>query len=627
MFSENNIKRWIISLPIIGIIFTSIVLTLLFINQSKMRHENDLIQIEKLYIKNAKKLAKDRILNVLHTINQNELLINFKSKEEFKKHTKEYLNNLRFDNNNYIFTYDLEGNTISHVKQSLVGKNRWDLKKNGKMVVQEIITNGQKPFGHFMQYTATVNPNTNLPAKKISYIKKLDNVDWIIGTGTYVEDLNVLINQKEQDLEKELNETILTTIKISVALTIFGIFIMFLPANNIFEIITRYKKILARKNETLEEKVKERTKEQDILLSLFNEADTVLFKWDYKTSSLLYVSKSISKILGYKEEEFLNHTIKYKNCIHKNDFESYKIQYQNAISDGQQYYEHKPYRIITKDNKIKWIHDYTLFVKDEEGNIESLVGYITDITLLKEHDKIISDQSKMASLGEMIGNIAHQWRQPLSTITTAASGMKLHKELDMLSDKGFYDAINAIMRNSNYLSDTIDDFTNYIKNKNTDECFVLSDVIEKNLLLLEGNIKINYIEIVKDIGFNIELNGNKHELMQVLMNLINNSIDILKSKGIDTKRTIFITTKRSEDSVIIQIKDNAGGIPTDSIDKIFEPYYTTKHKSQGTGLGLYMAHNLIKNMQGDISVSNDTFKLDDNNYTGALFTIELPIKA
>jgi len=627
MFTENNIKKWIISLPIIGIIFTSIILTLLFINQTKMSHNDDLKQLEQLYVKNAKKIAKDRIDNIISMVKQNKIIYKNKSEEQFKKDTQKFLNEFRFDNNNYVFTYDFKGNTISHVKKTLVGKNRWELEKNGVKIVQDIIKNGQKKEGHFMQYIATVNPNTNLPAQKISYIKKLDNLDWIIGTGIYVEDLNLLMKEKEKSLTNKLDNTIKTTIKIAISLTIFGMFIMFLPASNIFDIIQRYKKILARKNETLEEKVKERTKEQDTLLSLFDEADTVLFKWDFKTHQLIYVSKSISKILGFTEKEFLNNELKYKDCIHRDDFESYKMQYQEAIYSSSQYYEHKPYRIITKDNQIKWIHDYTLFVKNDEGAIESLVGYITDITLLKEHDKVMFEKSKMASLGEMIGNIAHQWRQPLSTITVAASGLKLHKELNILNDKSFYESINGIMRNSSYLSDTINDFTNFIKDKNNtnSEFFAVKEVIDKNLLLLEGNVKINHIDIIKDIENSIEVKGNRHELMQVLMNIINNAIDILKTKNIDSKKIICIDTQKIGESVIIQIKDNAGGISGDSIDKIFEPYFTTKHKSQGTGLGLYMAHNIIKSMQGEIFVTNTEFVIEDNTYNGALFTIELPI--
>ena len=624
LFAENNLKKWIVSLPIIGILFTSIVLTLLFINQTNKNHKRDILELEKLHLKHAKKIAKDRLLNIANVINNNQL-INNSTKENLQKETQKFLNNFRFDNNNYIFAYDLKGNTISHIKQSLVGKNRWSLKKDGKFVVQELIKNAQKDNGHFMEYVATINPNTNLPAKKISYVTKLKNIDWIIGTGIYVEDLKKIIEVKELNLMEELNNTIITNVQIVIMFTIFGIIIMFLPANNIFDIIKRYRKILAQKNETLEEKVKERTKEQDTLLSLFNEADTVLFKWDYKTHKLIYVSKSISRILGYTEDEFLTQVIKYKDCIHKDDFRAYKNQYQQAIDNRRQFYEHLPYRIITKDNQIKWIHDYTLFVRDDNGEITNLIGYITDITLLKEHDKIIANQTKMASLGEMIGNIAHQWRQPLSTITTAASGMKMHKELDILSDDSFFKAISGIMRNSNYLSETINDFTNYIKDDKSMELFNLKEAISHNLLLLEGNIKINHINVIQDLDSKIKVYGNKHEIIQVSMNIINNAIDILKEKNQEFNKTIFLSTKQLENSILIQIKDNAGGIDEDVIDKIFEPYFTTKHQSQGTGLGLYMAHNIISNMQGELVVSNIQYQYENISYKGALFTIELPL--
>jgi len=626
MFNENNIKKWIISLPILGVFSTSIILVFSFINQTNMSYKKDIEELEIIYTHNAKKIAQDRINNLINIINKDKTLFENMPQNQYKKHIQSLLNSIRFENNGYIFTYDFKGNTISHIKPSLVGKNRWNLEKNGKKLVQQIVKDGQKENGHFMQYTATVNPNTNLPAKKISYIKKLDNLDWIIGTGIYVEDLDRVIKDKEAKFNQELDSTIKLTLQIAIAVTLIGILVMIALSNNIYTIIQRYKKILAHKNENLEAQVKERTKEQDVLLSLFNEADTVLFKWDFKTNKLVYVSSSIYQILGFTEKEFLSASIKYGDCIHRDDFDSYKTQYQTAISQNNQYYEHKPYRVITKNDEIKWIHDYTLFVKDENEEITYLVGYLTDITLLKEHDKVMFEQSKMASLGEMIGNIAHQWRQPLSTITTAASGLKLHKELNIMTDESFISAINGIMRNSNYLSETIDDFKNYIKNDQSQEKFILKDVLNKNLLLLEGNIKTNHIDIIKDFDNDIEFYGNQHELMQVSMNIINNSIDILKTKNPTSDKFIFITTQKLDNSIVIQMRDNAGGIPNDIIDKIFEPYFTTKHQSQGTGLGLYMAHNLINSMNGDIFVTNLEYSHNDIKYTGALFTIELPLQ-
>lgn len=625
MFKEKNIKKWIVSLPIFGVLCTSIILVSLFINQTKLNYSNDIHTLENIYISHAKQLAKDRINNTINIINQKEIIFQNLPQDVYKQKIQNLLNAIAFENNGYIFAYDLKGNTISHTKKSLVGSNRWLLKSKGQFAVQDIIKYGQKKEGHFMQYTATLNPNTHLPAKKISYIKKLDHLDWIIGTGIYVDDLHMLVKEKEKKLNYELEQTIKNTVIISTVITILGIGIMIFLSNNIFNIIQRYRKILAYKNATLEEQVKERTKEQDTLLSLFNQADTVLFKWDYKTSNLMYVSKSISRILGYKEEELLNHSIKYKNCIHPEDFESYKMQYQTAVRQQRQYYEHTPYRIITQDNKIKWIHDYTLFVKNDKGEIVSLVGYITDITLLKEHDKVMFQQAKMASLGEMIGNIAHQWRQPLSTITTAASGLKLHRELKILTNESFLESINAIMRNSNYLSETIDDFKNYIKNNREQENFLLKNIINKNLLLLEGNIKTNHITIIKDFDNEIELFGRHHDLIQVTMNIINNAIDLLKTKSMNDEKLIFITTQQLSNSISLQIKDNAGGIPEDIMDRIFEPYFTTKHQSQGTGLGLYMSHNIINNMGGEIFITNLDYLHNDTQYTGALFTIELPL--
>ena len=624
-FNENHIKKYIITFPFIGIVITAIILTTLFISQMKTNHKNDIRQLKIIYQNHAKEIVKDRIDSVLSIIKQKETQLKNSPNNILETAIQSILNELTFKNKGYLFAYDLKGNTIAHIKQSLIGKNRWNHERKGLKVVQDIINKGQKEDGSFMYYTATLNPNKKQSTKKVSYVKKIPNMNWVIGTGIYTDNLDLALKEKENILKLELEKTIKITLLISFILTVIGILIMFLIANSIFNIITRYQRILAMKNETLEERVKERTQEQDNLLSLFNESDTILFKWDCKKHKLIYVSKSIDKIVGYSHEDFLNQTIKYKDCIYADDFSRYKLKYQNAIKDNKEYYEHKPYRIKTKDNQIKWIHDYTVFVRNDKNELTYLIGYLSDITLFKEYDQTIYEQSKMASLGEMLGNISHQWRQPLSTISTAASGLKIHKEMDLLTDDTFFKSINGILKNSNYLSKTINDFSNYIQEGSQNSDFKVREVLEKNLLLLDGNIKTNHINIIKDFQNDLELYGSKRELMQVVMNIINNAIDILKEKEDSLHKLVFISTKEENGKICIDIKDNAGGIPVDNFNKIFDPYFTSKHQSQGTGLGLYMARKIIKDMNGNISVSNKQYTFNDTNYTGAQFNIELPI--
>ncbi len=236
------------------------------------------------------------------------------------------------------------------------------------------------------------------------------------------------------------------------------------------------------------------------------------------------------------------------------------------------------------------------------------------------------ESEKLASMGEMIGNIAHQWRQPLSVISTGATGMILQKEVGILNEDKIIETCNSINNNAQYLSKTIDDFTNFIKGENIKKTFNLENKIDSFLKLIEGSSKNNNIKIILDLQKNITINSYENELTQCLMNLYNNAKDALVD-NVDVYRYIFIKTRIENDKIIIKIKDNAKGISKNIMPKIFDPYFTTKHQSKGTGLGLHMTYNLIVNgMDGKIEVENTKYEYEGKEYTGAMFTITLPIE-
>ncbi|WP_419783067.1 ATP-binding protein [Malaciobacter marinus] len=252
---------------------------------------------------------------------------------------------------------------------------------------------------------------------------------------------------------------------------------------------------------------------------------------------------------------------------------------------------------------------------------------VMDLSELKRKDKLLVEQTKMAALGEMIGNIAHQWRQPLSTITTAASGLKMHKELEILTEDIFVESIDAITRNSKHLSQTIDDFRDFLKIDKKRVSFNIKDNIQRNISILEGALKNQSIQLVLDCDDNCIIKNYPNELTQAFLNIINNAKDAFIDKNVDlTKRFILINIYTKNNNLIIKIKDNAKGIDPTIIDKIFEPYFTTKHKDVGTGLGLYMTHQLIEiSMNGRIEVCNESFNYKDINMYGACFKLTLPL--
>ena len=237
----------------------------------------------------------------------------------------------------------------------------------------------------------------------------------------------------------------------------------------------------------------------------------------------------------------------------------------------------------------------------------------------KEFEKRIFNSKKMASLGDMISNIAHQWRQPLSIITTSASGMQLHKELGILSDEMFSKYTAMIVTQGQHLSETIDIFRNYIQDNHIFTDVIVQDEIKTTLNLLKSVIKDNNIKLIDNIDYDSKLQFKliSGELSQVIINIINNAKDILIQRGIKNKK-IIISLKTIKNKCIISIEDNAGGIEEHIIGKIFEPYFTTKNNKFGTGIGLYMSYDIItKHLKGDLYVKNTKI--------GAKFFIEVPM--
>jgi len=244
----------------------------------------------------------------------------------------------------------------------------------------------------------------------------------------------------------------------------------------------------------------------------------------------------------------------------------------------------------------------------------------------RKKDTMIAEQSRLASLGEMIGNIAHQWRQPLSAISTSASSIMVQNELGVLNDQELNPALSKIIEKTQFLSQTIEDFRNFIEGKKEKVEFVISSAIDNALSVVDSSISNHHITVKKDYQDMIFVSNYKNEFIQGILNIINNAKDALDEHRQRDERFVFISVKKVKDTAVIIIQDNAGGIPEDIITKVFEPYFTTKHQSQGTGLGLYMTYKIItESMGGLLKVENKSFTFKDTSYYGARFTIELPI--
>jgi len=257
-----------------------------------------------------------------------------------------------------------------------------------------------------------------------------------------------------------------------------------------------------------------------------------------------------------------------------------------------------------------------------------VVANIEDITKQKEQELLLIQQSKMASMGEMIGNIAHQWRQPLSAITTHASGSLLYKEMEVLTDEQMIKSFNEIIKNANFLSETIDDFRNFFEESKHKEPFSIIQEVEHIKGIIKNSYINNNIEIVQtQPDEDVICNGIKNEFGQVLINILNNAKDVLVERDIKN-RFVKICIESTKTNCCVKIYDNAGGIPKDILPKIFEPYFTTKHQTQGTGIGLHMSSEIIfKHFKGTLVAINEQFSIADEDYYGACFIIDIPLNS
>lgn len=241
---------------------------------------------------------------------------------------------------------------------------------------------------------------------------------------------------------------------------------------------------------------------------------------------------------------------------------------------------------------------------------------------LKIKNNLLINQSKMVAMGDILSSIAHQWKQPLNTISISASSLQLLKELDdEIDDDEYNELVDNIINSVKTIDETIHEFQKYFKVNKFKNYFDLDKTFKKIDKLLYSQFKKNEIELVKSIE-EINLYNYENELIQVLVNILSNAVEQLLA--IDGRRLIIINVfLKEEDEIIIEIKDNGGGIKKEAIDKIFDSYYTTKDDKE-IGMGLFLSKEIVeKQLYGEISVKNEEFIYDQKEYLGASFTIKL----
>jgi signal transduction histidine kinase len=620
------------ALPILALLFTIAITTFLYI-EKKTKFNKLTEEIQSTFIKNKKQTIKEQIDNLYYYIvsEQKDLQENLEkslsyevkqthkiakniyyrykhnhSKDEIKEMIKAAIREIKFNNDRaYFFIIDKEGkNQLHPIMPELEGKDVYNTRDSkGSYIVKEPLELLKKKDEIFYNWYWVKSQEDKKEYKKIGFIKNFHELNWVIGTGEYLEEFSkdtqekilkqieklrygknsyFIVTNKDEKYISHINKNLINK-------DVFKI----LEETNTTESIDTIKKIL-------------KTKEGFVTLDFFKPNSNVVSSkiiylknipnWGWTISTGFYVddaSKAIEDEKKRIEKEYQENLKNllfiflisiiilvplffYISFIIEKKFKKYKDSIQEHIDENQKQY------------------------------------------------KLLAQKSKLTAMGEMLANIAHQWKQPLSLITTSTSSIKLNKELGIKDDEFLYKSIDNIQINANHLAETINDFMDFFRPDKNKNKFFMKDVIAKTLKLLSSQFQAKKIEIIQQIQ-DISIISYERELLQVLLNIISNSKDAILENSIENG-LIFIEIYKNENNVIIEIKDNAKGINENIKERIFEPYFTTKNKAQGTGIGLYMSQEIItKHMNGTIEVDNIQYEYNKQIEKGAIFKITLPI--
>ena len=361
---------------------------------------------------------------------------------------------------------------------------------------------------------------------------------------------------------------------------------------------------LTKRNEVLKQRFE----------NMFKTHNSVMLLINPKSGKIIDANKSAQNFYGYNFEEFITMNISQINTLSLEEIKQKTIEAKKH-NQNVFIFSHK-----LKSGELRTVEVHSSPIDTDEGVI--LFSIIKDVTREKEYEEklkelnlhlqdeierktmenmkqlqILQQQSKLAAMGEMIGAIAHQWRQPLNELSIRIQKLKYYFKKEKIDEEFIEEFINKNKHTIKFMSQTIDDFRNFFRIDKDKQQFEVKEAIGEVLQIQSAQLKDNHIKVeLKGEEFIYE--GFKSEFQQVIMNLLSNSKDAFEENNTqDAKIDILLKDN------IIRIEDNAGGIPKDVINRVFEPYFTTKDEGKGTGLGLYMSKMIIEdNMKGNLSV-------------------------
>lgn len=639
---ENKIYLYIKVIPIIFIFITTFWISYIQIDNIKVeveqniQHEIDSIYIkEKEYLKQNVSVILDYIryqkaqtLQIAQTRIKDKAMLalsiakniyntqkNIYPEETIKKNIIDALRDIKYKINKtnsytyyFIQEYHDENNIIARLLPTtpqFENQNRASVRDaNGKHHIMDFYNACSNGVGDFVTYYWKKVKDDKNAYPKLSYIAYFEPFNWMIGYGEYLDEI-------EEDIKKDTLNWI-SDIQYGKSYDFY--------VAELFDINggKNFAKILFNPKNQVEN-------------------ENGFLSDDYKDFNKIEYRKIYLEDLRKNKESFIEYKIKNPNT----DQYSNNLLYMSLDKDWnwiiyQGVFLDKLYKKIEdivkiKDKKINDIIVNSLLISFILAFIISVIIYLiseklkTMLNMYKdkelESSKLLANQTKMIALTEMMGNIAHQWRQPLSVISTLASGTKTQMEFKIIKKVDIEKNLSLIVEQSQFLSKTIDNFRNFGTSNQEKDTIYFSEILDKAISLVEPILKNASIKIIKDYELDSKIYGDKNELIQSFFNVLNNSKEIFIEKNIPIEnRYIFIRTQKIDNLFKIIIIDTAGGISQENKAKIFEPYFTTKHKSLGKGLSLALTYRIIvDHHNGKIEVINEEFEYENKKLSGASF--------
>ncbi len=523
-----------------------------------------------------------------------------------------------YDDLEFIAVINMDGKVIEHTDHSLVGKYISD--KQRLAYLHETGITDNDPFNETVL---------------------LDNKDYIeiirmVHAGNrHIGMINMRLDQTSR--QKNINErifkgAIFTGISLIVAI-LFSILIVSNLTTELIQLIKMMQKVRHGKKDVQADESATReiallSREFNNMINSLNKSEksyTNLYErmelafegtrdglWDWDlTEDTVYFSPIWKEMLGYKDNELASEFSSWLERVHPEDLDNAMNDIQTHI-DGKTKMYKNIHRLKHKDGHWIWNLDRGIAIRNQDGKAIRMVGTHTDITELKRLEQALSDQeelmiaqSRHAAMGEMISMIAHQWRQPITVIAMGANNILVDIALGNVSEEKLELEANSIAEQSQYLSKTIDDFRNFFRPNKEKEEVKIYNVLSEAVGIIGKSLENTNISIsIKESETGLTKTYSR-ELLQVFLNLLKNSKEALVEHT-KNDRHIDVVINSDEDTVTTTICDNGGGIDKKTMEKIFDPYFSTKNEKTGTGLGLYMSKTIVeKHLHGSIIVTSE----------------------